>query len=85
MAPGGPPLLAVEVLSPSTRMIDYNVKLARYERAGFPSYWVIDPDELRLTAWDLRDGRFVEVADGIDDWTAVQPSPVTVRPSTLLG
>jgi len=82
----GPPLLVVEVVSPSTRLHDYNVKFARYERACIPSYWVVDPDELRLTAWELRDGRYVEVADLTDgDWTAAQPYPVTVRPSALLG
>ncbi len=79
------PLLVVEVLSPSTRLIDLNLKKARYERAGVPSYWVVDPDPLRLTAWDLRDGSYVGVADvgRGEEWTAALPFAVTVRPGSF--
>ena len=38
------PVLAVEVLSPSGRLIDLNLKRAAYQRMGTPSYWVLDPD-----------------------------------------
>src|SRR5438132_5214594 len=48
------PLLAVEILSPSTRLVDLNLKWRVYERAGVASYWVVDPDEPRVTAWELR-------------------------------
>lgn len=81
-----PPLLAVEVLSPSTALTDLNVKHDRYRRAGVPSYWVVDPEAMRLVAWELRGEEYVEVADvGPDgEWTASQPFPVTVRPGRLL-
>jgi len=81
----GAPLLAVEILSPSTRLIDLNLKKARYEQAGCPSYWVIDPVALRLTAWELRDGAYAEVADlgPGDSWTARLPFEVTLRPGDL--
>ena len=39
------PMLAVEVLSPSTRRVDLMLKRSRFEAAGCPAYWVIDPDE----------------------------------------
>jgi Uma2 family endonuclease len=80
-----PPLLAVEVLSPSTRAHDLNVKFIRYQRYGVPSYWAVDPEQLTLVAWELRDGRYVEVADvGPDDsWAATRPFPVTVHPGRL--
>jgi len=57
-----------------------------YERAGIPSYWVIDPAELRLIAWELQDGRYVEVADVAADaeWTASLPFEVVIRPGTPL-
>lgn len=82
----GVPLLAVEVLSPSNRLYDLTTKFNRYERAGVPSYWVVDPNELRLIAWDLVDGRYVQVADVAADgrWTASLPFEVTVRPGALL-
>lgn len=80
------PMLAVEVLSPSTRLIDLNLKKARYEVAGCPSYWVIDPDTLELTAWELADGAYVQVADvsGKEAFHATKPFPVSVVPADLL-
>ncbi|GAA1522422.1 Uma2 family endonuclease [Nocardioides humi] len=82
----GIPLLAVEVLSPSNRLYDLTTKFSRYERAGVPSYWIVDPTELRLVAWELRDGRYAEVADvgAGQAWTATTPFEVTVRPGALL-
>lgn len=58
----GAPLLAVEVLSPSTRLIDLRLKLARYEAAGCPAYWVLDPEAPSLRVWELQEGAYVEVA-----------------------
>lgn len=79
------PLLAVEILSPSTRCFDLMTKRSRYEAAGTASYWVIDPDEPSLTAWELVDGAYVEVAHvtGDEEWTASRPFPVTIVPATL--
>ena len=80
------PLLAVEILSPSTRQIDLTLKRARYESAGTPSYWVVDPDEPGLVAWDLVDGTYVEVAraTGEKTFTATRPYDVTIAPARLL-
>jgi Uma2 family endonuclease len=79
------PLLVVEILSPSTRLIDLNLKKARYERAGVPSYWVIDPDDPRLTAWEQREGAYVEAAvvGPGEEWTASAPFEVTLRPDSF--
>ena len=80
------PLLAVEVLSPSTRLIDLNLKRSRYEEAGCASYWVIDPHEPSIIAWELRDGTY-EVAgqaSGEESVTLTKPFPVTITPSRLL-
>lgn len=80
------PLLAVEVLSPSTALIDLNRKKAILEEAGCPSYWVIDPVGPTLTAWDLTDGAYVEVAQvaSEESWTAIVPFAVTIRPADLI-
>ena len=81
-----PLLLAVEVLSPSTRAKDLLLKRGLYEQAGVSSYWVIDPDEPSLRAWDLVNGGYVEVAQATGDVTArlALPFPVAVTPSSLL-
>lgn len=82
-----PPVLAVEVLSPSTRRNDLGRKFRRLERAGTAAYWVFDPRAVRLRAWELREGAFVEVADvtGDEPYAAAEPFPVTVIPSGLVG
>ncbi len=80
------PVLAVEVLSPSTRAVDLHVKRDRLRRAGCRSYWVLDPLDPRLTAWDLDEqGQYVEVADVAADqtWCAARPFEVTITPGAL--
>jgi len=83
-----PPLLAVEVLSPSSRRIDRFSKMAAYEDAGVVSYWLIEPDprEPSLTALELSGGRYTRVARvvGEETWTAGQPFPITIRPAELV-
>ena len=81
----GPPLLAVEIVSPSSRRFDRGLRRDLHEEAGTPAYWVVDPHEVRLQAWDLRDGRYVQVADvsGDEPFHATVPFPVTVVPSAL--
>lgn len=58
----GPPLLAVEVLSPSTRRVDLLLKRDRLQAAGVPSYWLVDPDVPSVLVLDLVDGTYVETA-----------------------
>lgn len=86
----GAPLLAVEVLSPSTQVIDRNLKLRRYEAAGTPSYWLVDPgdDDTQpgIAAYELdAEGRYRLVAEvsGDETWAATRPFAVTIRPAAL--
>ncbi|WP_336922093.1 Uma2 family endonuclease [Aquipuribacter sp. SD81] len=80
-----PLLLAVEVLSPSTRSKDLLLKRGLYEDSGVASYWVVDPAEPSLLVLDLVDGRYVETARvaGDDEVRLERPFPVTVRPGAL--
>lgn len=81
------PVLAVEVLSPSTRLIDLNLKRSRLERAGCRSYWVVDPEVPSLTAWDLVEGAYVEVGrvEGGEVFEPALPYPVRVVPGALVA
>jgi Uma2 family endonuclease len=81
------PLLAVEVLSPSTRLFDVNLKRAAYERMGAPSYWLLDPATETLTAFELdADGRYQPVAkaQGEEEFAVARPFPFRTRPAGLL-
>jgi Uma2 family endonuclease len=82
------PLLAVEVLSPSTRLYDLNIKRSAYERMGVASYWGVDPNGSgALTVFELDDaGTYREVAhvEGDVEFAATRPFPVTIVPARLL-
>lgn len=80
-----PPLLAVEVLSPSTRLIDLNLKKARYEASGCPSYWVVDPGEESITVWELAHSSYSQVGQATGDQSLelTTPFPATVRLTEL--
>ncbi len=80
------PLLAVEVLSPSTRHIDLTLKRSRYDAAGCPAYWAIDPEGPSLSAWERRGDAYQQVADvqGSQSYAATLPYPVVVRPAALV-
>jgi hypothetical protein len=78
-------LLAVEVLSPSTRRKDRLVKRSAYEQGRVRSSWIVDPAETSILALDLVDGRY-EVAGeahGDEPLTLERPFPVTLVPSDL--
>ena len=79
-------LLAVEVLSPSTRAKDLVLKRSLYEDSGVPSYWVVDPDDASLLVLELEDGRYVQKARVVGDEAVglAAPFPVRVVPSELL-
>lgn len=80
------PLLAVEILSPSTRRIDLMLKRSRYEAAGTASYWVVDADVPSVTAWEQRDGAYVLTgeATGNEELSLTLPFPVTLVPARLV-
>ena len=84
------PLLAVEVQSPSTALIDLNVKRDAYERFGVVSYWLVSPDldDPALTVLELvADGRYRQTArvSGGQTFRATRPYPVDVTPAQLVA
>lgn len=55
---------------------------------GIPSYWIINPDRDKpgLTVFELRSGRYQQVAQvaGDEAFEAALPFPVSVTPSALV-
>jgi Uma2 family endonuclease len=82
-----PPLLAVELRSPSTAIIDRNAKLAAYEMFGVESYWIFDPEPKRpeLTVFELGDGGYRQTAQvaGEDSLRVDRPFEVELVPARL--
>lgn len=80
-----PPLLVVEVRSPSTALIDLKRKKAAYEKFGVPSYWLVDPEPARpeLTVFEMGDAGYVRAATSTQPLTVSHPFTVTVTPADL--
>ncbi|UBF24108.1 Uma2 family endonuclease [Kovacikia minuta CCNUW1] len=53
-----PPLLVVEVVSPSTATEDYRAKRSEYAVLNIPEYWIVDPIQLLVTVCTLREGAY---------------------------
>ncbi|XVV05138.1 Uma2 family endonuclease [Actinosynnema sp. CA-248983] len=79
----GPPVLAVEVHSPRTRLVDLQLKRAKLEEAGCPHYWLVDPDLPALRCLALRDGGYEEVAVSEGAAVVELDEPFRVRLSAL--
>ena len=75
----GPPLLVVEVRSRSTATVDAVIKRDLYEKAGVPSYWLVDPEGPSITVLELVEGRYVEVARAHGEESVEVTTPVTMR------
>ena len=50
----GAPDFVIEILSPSNRYHDQFRKLNKYRLAGVREYWIIDPEKLKITVYDLE-------------------------------
>ncbi len=55
------PELVVEVISPSTSKKDRVLKLNHYQSVGVLHYWILDPEESFIEAYELRDGYYVSI------------------------
>jgi Uma2 family endonuclease len=81
-----PPLLTVEVLSPSTRTTDVVLKRTLYEQHAVPSYWLLDPTHHELTILELTNTGYTcqAVVQAEESFDATKPFPVTVTPAALI-
>lgn len=83
-----PPVLAVEVASPSTRAHDRTRKMQLYAEFGIENYWIVGPDQKKpdISAFALDGKRYRQggYAAGDETFTAARPFPVSFAPAVLL-
>lgn len=48
-----PPLLVVEVVSESTKIVDYRAKRVEYNVLNIPEYWIVNPLTNKVTVFTL--------------------------------
>jgi Uma2 family endonuclease len=59
----GTPAMVIEILSPSTRKRDQQIKRQLYDRTGVREYWLVDPDTNAVTIHRRNpDGTFPAIA-----------------------
>ena len=47
----GAPDWVIEIVSPSSKRMDYFIKLFKYQKAGVREYWIIDPERKAVTVY----------------------------------
>ena len=56
----GAPDWIIEIVSPSSRQMDYYKKLFKYRTAGVREYWVVDPDRNIVTVYNFEADTMIE-------------------------
>lgn len=62
----GSPDWIIEVVSSSSRQMDYFKKLFRYRAAGVREYWVVDPEKKIVTVYNFEQDRMDEYCFGLE-------------------
>ena len=56
----GAPDWIIEIVSPSSRSMDYNQKLFKYRTAGVREYWIVDQMKQQVTVYNFEHDLFEE-------------------------
>ena len=67
------PLLVIEVISPSTKNIDYRAKRTEYAARDIPEYWIVDPLEAKVSVLINSDGWY-DVTEFYGDELIISPT-----------
>lgn len=50
----GAPDFVIEIVSPSSKKLDYFLKLVEYQKAGVREYWIVDPEKQCILVYRLE-------------------------------
>ena len=80
------PLLVIEVISPSTKNIDYRAKRTEYAARDIPEYWIIDPLEAKVSVLINSDGWY-DVTEFFDSDRLISPTfpELQLTPQTIFS
>lgn len=74
----GVPVIAIEVLSPSTASRDRGAKRRIYQRAGVEEYWIVDLDARLVERWRPEDERPEVVSEELVWQPGSLPAPIRI-------
>lgn len=80
----GVPVIAIEILSPSTAARDRVVKRHIYGEAGVSEYWIVDIDGRVIERWRPDDDR-PEVCDSVLEWALAEGPSGSLDLAALFG
>ncbi|MFW6237977.1 MAG: Uma2 family endonuclease [Halanaerobiales bacterium] len=63
----GPPLLVVEIISPSSGGRDRVQKMNIYKKAGVKHYWIVDPEKKTCECFTLKNDEYTLTLSGMED------------------
>ena len=59
----GAPDWIIEIISPSTKRVDYGIKLFKYRTAGVREYWIVNPFTNMVNVYDLKNDALTDLYD----------------------
>src|SRR5262249_38292841 len=71
----GPPDIVMEVLIPEFEEYDRVLKFSKYEKAGVPEYWILDPAKKVFEAYQLQNGLLRLLFSGSDGYYSTTSLP----------
>ena len=74
----GAPDWIIEVVSPSSRSLDYTTKLFKYRTAGVREYWIVDADKNRVMVYTFD-------VDGMNEYSFTDNIPVAIYPGFFIN
>ena len=74
----GAPDWIIEIVSPSSRPMDYYKKLFQYRTAGVREYWIVDYERNLVTVYDFQN-------DNAANYTFADDIPVGIYPSFFIN
>jgi len=80
------PLLVIEVISPSTKNVDYRAKRTEYAARDIPEYWIVDPIEAKVSVLINSDGWY-DVTEFYGDELIISPTfpELKLTPQTIFS
>lgn len=74
----GAPDWIIEIVSPSTQRMDYQIKLFKYRTAGVREYWIVNPKTQTVTVYDFDN------AHTTGQYSFDQPIQVGIYPDLII-
>jgi Uma2 family endonuclease len=82
-----PPLVAIEIVSPNGENIarDYRYKRSEYAARGISEYWIVDPQQAKITVLTLVEGFYEEaIYTGAEQISSQAVSEIEIKVSDIL-